>query len=379
LVPTRREACVPLVLTRVAAVKDMPIYIYVLADGRAMPRNWFHVEINQRKLAWLQGGANYRPLVTSAINEAAGHGFVTEFAGTSSVMTNRLYAPDRNNLRTLQEAITAEQHIEALLNLSFPPAARNVLMNLLRKHFPLPAGALTPGPIDADIYSGYYNEPNRSLLNSIPFNHAALLEDLQSQVIEPLKREQAMLTSKSYLTRLFTTVSPDEMTRDPLFDFSRTLPPVSNALFAEATPYCSSGGDTNYVMTLPTGESYLADSTGAAFAKQPDSEHIALVGKNGTPVFYKPAESRTVDKWLDLEPAELVIQKGPPPGAAMQSAVRSPSNLDTAPVPGWVPPKAKVPGGGCSTTGRSRAGDWFTLGAVGLALWAARGKGEVEK
>ncbi len=367
------EACVPLVLTRVAAVKDMPIYIYVLADGRAMPRNWFHVEINQRKLAWLQGGSNYRPLVTAAINSAAGHGFVTEFAGSSDALAGRLYNAQNYDLRALHTATTAFETVAALTEIPWSPAAQNTLLTLLRKHFPLPPSAMMNGDTDRDRYFSPHGLETRAALEKIVFNHAAVVADVQSQLIEPLKRDQTLLIGKSYLTRLFSTVSPDEMTRDPLFDFSRMLPPVSNNFVAQAKPYCGSKGETNYIVTLPTGESYLADNAGVALADGLDAEHIALVGKNGVPVFYSPAQSGTVDKWLDVEAAELVIQKGPPTGGPLLSASRSPSNLDSAPVAGWVPPRAKVPdGSGCSTQGRVRGSDWFTLGAVGIAIWAVR-------
>ncbi|MDZ4696963.1 MAG: DUF2330 domain-containing protein [Deltaproteobacteria bacterium] len=365
------EACVPLVLTRVAAVNDMPIYIYVLADGRAMPRNWFHVEINQRKLDWLQGGSNYRALVTAAINSAAGHGFVTEHAGSSNPLAGRLYRANDFDLQPLQNATTAAAHIASLTSIPWPPAAQNTLLTLLRKHFPLPASLLSSGISDSNVYFAAYDPDYQAALATIKFDHAAVVEEVQSQLIEPLKREQTLLTGKSYLTRLFSTVSPDEMTRDPLFDFSRMLPPVSNNFVAQAKPYCGSKGDTNYIITLPTGESYLADSSGVALADGPDAEHISLVGKNGVPVFYSPGQSATVDKWLDIEAAELVIQKAPPTGASVHSATRSPSNLDSAPVPGWVPPKAEVPdSSGCSTQGQGRGADWFTLGAVGVAVWA---------
>jgi hypothetical protein len=230
-----------------------------------------------------------------------------------------------------------------------------------------------------DVYFFPYAPDVRAALDKIVFDHAAVVADVQSQLIEPLKRDQALLTGKSYLTRLFSTVSPDEMTRDPLFDFSRVLPPVSNTFVAQAKSYCGSKGETNYIVTLPTGESYLADNTGVALAEGPDAEHIALVGKNGVPVFYSPAQSGTVDKWLDIEAAELVIQKGPPAGASEKNASRSPSNLDSMPVSGWVPPKAEVPdSSGCSTQGRGSGSDWFTLGAVGVALWAVgrRRRGE---
>src|SRR5439155_8382956 len=85
------EPCVPLILTRVAAKPDMPVQVYVLGSARAVPENWFHVVIDLAKINWLQFGSNYRQLVTDAINQAAGHGFVTEFAGASSLLKDAIW------------------------------------------------------------------------------------------------------------------------------------------------------------------------------------------------------------------------------------------------------------------------------------------------
>ena len=47
--------CVPLVLTQVAATPDMPVKAYLLGDTRAVPTNWLHVDVNQKKLDWFAG------------------------------------------------------------------------------------------------------------------------------------------------------------------------------------------------------------------------------------------------------------------------------------------------------------------------------------
>ena len=82
------EPCIPLRLTRIAAKDDMPVRALVLADARVWPSNWRHVSLNHVRLDWMNLGANYDELVTRAIDEpgADGHAFVTEYAGTSSVV-----------------------------------------------------------------------------------------------------------------------------------------------------------------------------------------------------------------------------------------------------------------------------------------------------
>ena len=47
-----------------------------------------------------------------------------------------------------------------------------------------------------------------------------------------------MFRDNSYLSRLFTTLSPNEMTKDPVFSFNPDLPDVSNVHSGLITYYC---------------------------------------------------------------------------------------------------------------------------------------------
>ncbi|MCA9701040.1 MAG: DUF2330 domain-containing protein, partial [Myxococcales bacterium] len=83
------ESCVPLRLTRIAAVEDMDIRAFVLADGRAVPTNYRHVLVNPLKINWLQYASNYKEVITLAVDAfgADGNAFVTEYAGASNVVS----------------------------------------------------------------------------------------------------------------------------------------------------------------------------------------------------------------------------------------------------------------------------------------------------
>jgi MYXO-CTERM domain-containing protein len=72
-------------------------------------------------------------------------------------------------------------------------------------------------------------------------------------VVAPLDETQALLLSRPYVTRLYTTMSADEMTLDPAFTFNPDLPDVSNQHTAEQIIDCDGGfrivlndGDTVY-------------------------------------------------------------------------------------------------------------------------------------
>jgi hypothetical protein len=82
------ETCFPLRLTRIAAVADMDIRVFVLANDRAAPTNYRHVVVNPLKIDWLNFAVNYKEVITNAVDAlmADGRAFVTEYAGTSAAV-----------------------------------------------------------------------------------------------------------------------------------------------------------------------------------------------------------------------------------------------------------------------------------------------------
>ena len=81
---------IPIRLTAVATEPDLGILTYVLGEHRAVPTNYRHVQINKAAINWFFGGFNYQSVVTQAANEAGGQAFVTEYAGSSEVVSNFL-------------------------------------------------------------------------------------------------------------------------------------------------------------------------------------------------------------------------------------------------------------------------------------------------
>src|SRR5207248_970582 len=78
---------IPIVLTSVAANPHMGIQVWMLGPGRAIPRNYYHTVINDAKLDWINGSANYNDVIIAATAEAPDkHSFVTEYAGTAAIM-----------------------------------------------------------------------------------------------------------------------------------------------------------------------------------------------------------------------------------------------------------------------------------------------------
>ena len=95
--------CVPLKLTAIAALADLPVNLYVLGASRAVPSNYFEITLNQAKIDWFGGGQNYPAMVTAAANEAGGNAFIAEYAGTARVMDTALWPNALINLAAVAE------------------------------------------------------------------------------------------------------------------------------------------------------------------------------------------------------------------------------------------------------------------------------------
>lgn len=247
------DACVPLVLTRIAAQPDMPVKVWVFGAARAVPTNWYNVVVNEKKIDWLGYGANYAEVAKQAVDDAAGHGFITEFAGKHA-LGERLWSPERFQTAALATLTDPAQFLDAMLGQGFPRDAQ--IQALIRKHMPMPAADALPEDCkeEAAFYT-WNNETCLQLLAPGAFDATKFADDLETRVVLPLRDAQTQIDAHPYLTRLFTTVSPDEMTRDPEFALNAELPDVSNVHRAAAEGTCDDNGMIKDItITLSSGE-----------------------------------------------------------------------------------------------------------------------------
>ncbi len=353
------EPCVPLILTRIAAQNDMPVSVYVLGAHRAFPTNWFHVVIDEAKINWSQFGTNYRQLVTDAINEAGGHGFVTEFAGSSAFMKDAIYKAGRFDTTALAAITDPGVLISTLLSMGYPRDAS--MQALLRKWIPMPASVAAMGVTEQQFYGNVHQYQAQLDAAGYVLDINGFIADLQDRLIKPLQTAQAMFDAQPYLTRLLSTVSPEEMTRDPIFTLNAELPDVSNQHVAKADGVCGSDGSaTNVTLELEDGRKialgnlppYYQASTWTYGQALPAAQRIELVGPDGAAVAVAPSEVASIDKALDTMLPEIVrtMPKSMNPGATGGSG-----------------------GCACALTGRGRAGTaGGMLFGLGLALVARR-------
>ncbi len=252
---------IPIRLTAVATQPDMGVLAWVLGSSRAIPKNYLHVQINEARIDWFNGGFNYPDVVTEAANEAGGQAFATDYAGSSIIMADRLYREGQYDLDRLRAYKDPVDFLDDMLRQGFP--RDNQTQALIRRHIPMSQTVLEQGVL-AVVYRGdqeaynravedttlqaaaersFYNNMGayREYLTDFTFDASAFADDLNAVIIEPLRVAQNLMGDYPYLTRLFTTLSADEMTVDPMFDFNPDLPDVSNTRTADARLECPEG------------------------------------------------------------------------------------------------------------------------------------------
>jgi hypothetical protein len=253
------EPCVPIRLTRIAAKDDMGIRAFFLGEHRAAPTNYRSVVINPFAVDWVNFGINYDEVVTRAADGpgADGHAFVTEYAGTSTVVTSEGIANPRWDSSKFIDieatAVVDELAIQALVNCSGGQCMfmHPLIEALLDKYLPRPAG-FTP----EDFYGCL--ECYEEEIDAEAWDGPAFAAELEERIVGPAEHAVDLLLSNPYLTRLYTTMSPHEMTEDPLFHVNEDLPDVSNMISATLVSTCE-GPD--YV-ELPDGRRLAVDDSG---------------------------------------------------------------------------------------------------------------------
>ena len=350
------DPCVPLILTRIAAKPDMPVQVYVLGGARAVPENWFHVVIDLAKINWLQFGANYRQLVTDAINQAAGHGFVTEFAGSSSLIKDAIWKTGQYDTSQLAGITDPAALVQALLTGGYPRDA--AMQALLRKWIPMPPALAARGVTEMMFYNNLAMYHADLQTAGFTLDTAGFIAELEERLVIPLKRAQGMFDMQPYLTRLLSTVSPEEMTRDPVFVLNSELPDVSNDHVAKAYGSCQSDGtvtdlhlvlEDGQTINLPGVTRFYGNTPWTYAGDAPAARRIELIGSTGAPVIVPASDVTRLDSALNSLSAADVR------GTATGTGVTTARNHD---------------GCGCTVGRRDGAGNAALLGVMG-ALVAA--------
>jgi MYXO-CTERM domain-containing protein len=227
---------IPIRPTAVAANDDMGVLVWVLGPSRAVPINYLALELNDALINWFNPGPTYDAVVTAAADEAGGHGFVTEMAGLSSTVPRVIVSPsEQSTWSTVQASDWDGAHGELLWRTTDAYGSWDGFADVLERHVPVPEGV---------ALEDFYACPGCYVSFTDPhvegFDAVAYVADLGLDVVEPMRDTQALLDGSPYMTRLYTTLSPAEMTVDPLFDFNPDLPDVQRIQSATRVIECCS-------------------------------------------------------------------------------------------------------------------------------------------
>lgn len=291
------EACIPLRLTRIAAVDDMDIRSFFFSDNRVVPSTYNHVLVNPLKLDWPSSASNYKSVITQAVDadEANGRAFVTEYAGRSDVVSPFGLFSDQWDAVPFESAPVVGV-VDILENQDLMTCFEGggfgttstggsgdacqynhpLLRGLLQSYLPVPEG------VDEISFYGclscFEDQINQEAWDGMAFAAA-----LQSRIIDPGQNAISILDAFPTLTRMYTTISPGEMTADPFFYQNADLPDVD---FTNELAQRGTGCDTSVIWTLPDGrEVYAPSSAWPEFEDEmPWEEEVAAMMPAGAPM-----------------------------------------------------------------------------------------------
>lgn len=212
---------IPLQLTSIAATPDMRLDTFVFGAHRAVPSNYLHVRINEAAIDWLAGGDNYRDVVTMAADEAGGHAFATDFSGPAASLTGTILPGGDLDVSRLVPFIDPIAFVAEMDAMGFPPT--QAVYDQLTDALPLPAELAAHGVTQAEFIACLGCFP--SAVAAIDFDPVALADALETFVVAPMRHAESLFADHPTLTRLSSSVSPVEMTADPMFVINDVMGP----------------------------------------------------------------------------------------------------------------------------------------------------------
>ena len=225
------EACVPLLLTAIAAEEDMGVVTYALDTERLAPLNYRHVVPNLLRLqSWT--AAAYDEVLSLAVDEASGRAFATDYYGTSANVNDGLVYNSSWNPSFFDD-LPPQQVTQALLDMDL--RGQPLLVPILREFLPAPAGI--PEFEFWNNLEGYSDQ-----IDLLAWDGPGFGQRLDELIFAPGLHASMLLEEWPKLTRLSTIISPHEMTSDPVFVYRDDLPEVDNLHTAVRVSECDERG-----------------------------------------------------------------------------------------------------------------------------------------
>lgn len=272
---------IPIRPTAVAASDDMGVLVWVLGQHRAVPVNYMSLELNEALVNWLSPIDTYDALVTRAANEAGGQGFVTELAGPAAPFAESIFPASQSEAwASIRDGDWSGRHGALLDQVARQYRGFDGIRDAFGATVPLPDG-FTLDALLACLSCTY--PADRALIEG--FDPAAFLAAVQEQVITPIEATRALFEAIPYVTRLYTTMSADEMTRDPVFDENPDLGDVSNEHHAERVIECAPDllqSEAPWRVALADGNTVRGVGTSWPLTPSDDLPASAVIRRVGT-------------------------------------------------------------------------------------------------
>ncbi len=339
-------ACVPLKLTSIAAAPNMPIFVWVLAQSRAVPMNYFHVKLNPAAYPWTECGraqgatpgcswmqsqpascsTAYRDLITMAVDEAEGKAFVTEYAGSTQPMKNRVWGgtDDANTIvPTHFSAWEAAQQLTSTFGFIAGDDVRSILEQFIA--YPGDDAFAAMAENEGEYWLDYCGDEENFYVETwcmhvlpedYPFDRDGMVAAIQERIIDPLVEANELFDQFPYITRLATTMSAEDMTLDPLFSFNPDLPDVTNTHDVTANAICAGKqavgaritfADASFIEFEGTFDNDGFTPDDSPTSDQPAAGSVEIMGEEGDPETVAEADIPGL--------GELIALRTPTPGA----------------------------------------------------------------
>ena len=265
-------------------------------------------------------------VVSKAVDLAAGHAFTTEYAQKLGPQDpnqpwpqmqtdfSQQFANPAWKQLDLASAKTAQEFLQKLMQAGIGSSSQ--LQNIIRAQLPKPEQYKNVS--DQEFYNCIQNGFGSNCADyqaavAAKFDAAAFAKAVQEGIIEPLFQVQDEFKAGRWLTRLYTTVSPVEMNKDPIFAFNASLPAVSNVHKAKAKPLCPNGGTQATQVQLT-----MADGHQVMLAVDPNQYMCGFfggfgsisVGQGSGPVVAAGGQAVKSVQVLDETGAPLQVQPG---------------------------------------------------------------------
>jgi hypothetical protein len=227
------QPTIPIRPTAVAARDDMGVLVYVLSGAQAIPKNYRSLVLNEAVINWFNPNSTYPQVVALAADQAGGQGFVTEMAGPSSIVANRIFSDYDAKAWNLLHSQTFADPLDVIWEANDSYRGWDGWRDAIEAAVTLPPGV---------SFDEFGRNPNEFRgMPGFSVNGDLFLDRLEKNVVGPVRDTQKLVDSRPYLTRLYTTMSADEMTVDPVFSFNADLADVSNVHTADLYIECRKG------------------------------------------------------------------------------------------------------------------------------------------